>query len=386
MARQLAGPACLALLIVSSAVAADRSCGNKQFTIDARFDAGNFHRCKFKSADLVEITIRREDKRVTVEQPWYAFYVTVAKPATLKIRLRFPDAYARYWPKLSTDREKWSRAAEQSVQISADRRSLELRLDVDKDGVWVSAQELLTAEYYAEWLAELDQHPGIETQVIGHSTQGRPLVLARSPVRTEAILLLGRQHPAEVPGAMAMREFVKAVLADTELARRFRDRFMLLIVPHMNPDGVANGHWRHNAGRTDLNRDWGPFTQPETRAVGKLLKSLELLGIRPRLMLDFHATKQTETMIFYTQTPEDNTDPALFAGNWLTAVQNRIPDYSFRHDPRKAIAQANTKNFFFRRYGIPAITYELGDSIDRDDLREHTPVFAEEMMRVMLAD
>ncbi len=40
-----------------------------------------------------------------------------------------------------------------------------------------------------------------------------------------------------------------------------------LILPLLNPDGMALGHWRHNLGSVDLNRDWGIFGQPETTAV-----------------------------------------------------------------------------------------------------------------------
>ncbi len=89
-------------------------------------------------------------------------------------------------------------------------------------------------------------------------------------------------------------------------------------------------------------------------------------------------------MIFYTQLPSDDTHPALFATHWMTRVRRRLPDYAFTHDPRAAIDQANTKNYFFRRYGIPAITYEIGDEAERSGIEQHTPVFAEEMMKVML--
>ena len=61
--------------------------------------------------------------------------------------------------------------------------------------------------------------------------------------------MIGRQHPPEVTGAIAMHSFIDTVLADTDLARQFRDRFKLAIVPLMNPDGVAAGHWRHNVWR-----------------------------------------------------------------------------------------------------------------------------------------
>ena len=239
--------------------------------------------------------------------------------------------------------------------------------------------------YYTAWLAALEALPHVETSVIGNSVGGRPLHLARTADKPEVVILLGRQHPGEVPGALAMQEFVDVVLANTELAQAFRERYAVLIIPLLNPDGVVNGHSRHNSGETDLNRDWGPFTQPETQSVARLLAELEARSMRPRLMLDFHATKMTPTMIFYTQTPEDRTAPPLFATSWLNRVDERIEDFEFTHDPRPPSGLDNTKNYFFQRYGIPAITYEIGDEANREQVRQYTPVFAEEMMRVMLA-
>lgn len=368
------------------AAMADARCDDVQFRIESNFESGQFDKCKIGRDGLFEITIRPEDRRVTVEQPWFAFRVTPQSGAAneVKIRLRFPGAYARYWPKLSTDGQTWSRAPETAVIVSKNGREMEITLPVVETGLWVAAQELLSIAWYEDWMAELGARSDVVTAVIGQSVEGRPIRLAKTTDRPEAILLLGRQHPAEVPGAIAMREFVDVILGDTELARQFRQRYTLIILPLMNPDGVYNGHWRHNAGRTDLNRDWGIFKQPETRAVAKLLGGIEKFGMKLRLMLDFHATRFTDTAMFYTQTAEEVTDPAAFAVNWLGAVRERLPDYGFKHDPRPSQDNPNTKGFFYRRFGIPAITYEIGDEADRDLLRETTPVFAEEMMRAML--
>ena len=372
------------LLLVSSAAAEDRFCENNFFTIDARYEAGAFDKCKFRSHNTVELTIRAEDHKVTVEQPWYSFRITSHQPRDITVRLKFPGAYARYWPKLSNDGQTWRRATDDTVTVSKNKKTMEVTLRVDASGTWVSAQERITQAFYDEWFEELAGHAEMQIAVIGNSVENRPIKLAKNENRKEVILLLGRQHPAEVPGALAMRDFVNVILGDSSLARQFRDRFTLLIIPLMNPDGVANGHWRHNAGRTDLNRDWGPFTQPETQAVAKLMAGVDELGMQPRLMLDFHATKETDSVLFYTQTPEDVTNPPDFANNWFTRVQARIPDYEFKNDPRPVSKQPNTKGYFYKRYGIPSFTYEIGGEADREKLREITPVFAEELMRALL--
>ena len=375
----------IASSLCACAVSPDvRSCASDAFAIDARHEGGDLDGCQFRGNDMVELTFLPEDNNVDSAFAWYSIRVTATQRGELTLDLLFPRAYARFWPKLSTDGRSWQRAPDNAVVIADDGKSMQLTLEVGEPGLWVSAQELLTREYYDQWLTELDAHEELRTSEIGRSVEGRPIRLARTDDKAEVVLLLGRQHPVEVPGALAMRQFVDVVLGDSALAREFRERFALLIIPLVNPDGVANGHARHNAGQTDLNRDWGPFTQPETQSIAKLLDGLGDPGMRPRLMLDFHATKMTPTMVFYTQVPEDNTDPPLFATNWLTRVDARIAGYEFRHDPREPSGLANAKNYFFSRYGIPSITYEIGDEADRNEVRKYTPVFAEEMMRTLL--
>jgi predicted deacylase len=359
-------------------------CENSQLTIDINFAGGELDKCDFTSANSVVLTFQSEDPKVDPSFTWFAFRISADKPVDVDITMLFPTAYARYWPKLSVDGVNWQRASENDVELLDAGKNLQLQAHVNANSLWVSAQELLTTNYYDEWFVALAADQKISTAIIGDSIQGRPIRLAKTKDRPEAVILMGRQHPAEVPGAIAMREFVNAVLGDSSLAQRFRERFTLLIIPLLNPDGVVNGHARHNAGGIDLNRDWGPFTQPETRSVKTLLDSLEEHDTTLRLMLDFHATKMSPTMLFYTQVPEEPTNPLLFADIWLAAVRERVGDYDFIHDARQTSDQFNSKNYFFNRYGIPSITYEIGDIIDRQEISDYTTQFAEEMMREML--
>ncbi len=375
-------------LLCGAAVAAESDtprCENSQLAIDINFDGGELDECKFTSANSVVLTFQAEDPKVDAAFTWFAFRITASEPVDVNITMLFPAAYARYWPKLSVDGVNWQPASEADVELLDEGKNLQLQAHVKANSLWVSAQELLTTQYYDEWFVELAAEQEISTAIIGDSIQGRPIRLAKTKDRPEAVILMGRQHPAEVPGAIAMREFVNVVLGDSSLAKQFRERFTLLIIPLLNPDGVVNGNARHNAEGIDLNRDWGPFTQPETRSVKTLLDSLEEREMSLRLMLDFHATKMSPTMLFYTQVPEEPTKPLLFADNWLTAVRERVGDYEFIHDARLTSDQFNSKNYFFNRYGIPSITYEMGDIIDRQEIPDYTTQFAEEMMRELLS-
>ena len=372
---------CLGGLPAVAEVAA-RSCENDVAVLDTHFEGGVFHDCTVARDGTFEVTIRPEDANVVVPMPWYAFRVSPRKPGDIAVELTFREGYARFWPKISFDGETWSAMAAEDVTVSADDR-LSLRLSLTELPVRIAAQQLLTTAYYADWMRLLAARTDVTRRTLGVSVRGRPIDMLETPPRKEAVLVLGRQHPPEVTGALALRAFVGTVLADTELAGRFRARYSVLVVPLLNPDGVALGHWRHNAGGTDLNRDWGAFTQPETRSVARLLDTLDASGTRLRLMLDFHSTRTTDFKLFYTQREEEGVAPAAFATRWLNRVRQRLPGVAFVHRPTKSTSDT-AKKYFFERYGIPAITYELGDEADPGRIAEASPVFAKEMMRVLL--
>ena len=377
--------ACCVLLLASCTTTripvASKFCASDEVLIDANFEGGNFAHCSISDTNVATIDIRPEDAPPINESPWYAFRVSPRQATEASITMHFHDGYARYWPKISTDGTTWTEASVRDVHRSDDGMSMTLTLSLGEQALYVSGQELITTNFYYSWIRELAERGDVNTQLLGHSVEGRPLFVAKTSEKPEAIILIGRQHPPEITGALAMRTFVDTVLGDSELATTFRQRFCIVIIPLINPDGVAHGHWRHNVNGVDLNRDWGPFTQPETQSVARFLATEEFSDTRLRLMLDFHSTRVNT---FYTQLPSETNYAFDFATVWLDRSRTRVPDFEFKHDAQAHSGQANTKNYFHDTYGIPAITYELGDETNRAAIYSSTPVFAEEMMRTLL--
>lgn len=358
-------------------------CASETVLVDRNFDGGGFYRCELTGDGAVDVEIRPEDPPPINVSPWYALRLSAATARDIDVRIRFSDGYARYWPKISHDGVHWRPLPADRVQTTEEPSTFRLRVPVTAGSVFLSAQPIVASAWYHDWLAELARSGTVDIGLLGQSRAGRPLWVAATPTREQYVLLLGRQHPPEVTGALAMRAFVATVLGDTPLAQRFRAAFQVVVVPLMNPDGVARGFWRHNIDATDLNRDWGPFTQPETQAVRDWLASAEQRDQVIRLMLDFHSTRRN---LFYTQTPEDFPAGADFAGRWLTAAEARLPDFAFTREANPPSEQANAKNYFFKRFAIPAITYELGDETEAVAAVQSAVVFAEEMMRELLDD
>jgi len=358
-----------------------RYCESEAVIIDAAFEGGNFSECQFNTVDTALLTIRPEDAPPINQSAWFAFRASGKRATTLNVELRYVDGYARYWPKISEDGKNWRRLDSASVQTSDDGQSMTLSVQMSETPVLIAANELKMPDDYAQWLLRQSKREDIVGSTLGHSVEGRPIQMLRTPAREETVMLFGRQHPPEVTGAVAMVGFVNEVLSDSELARRFRARFSVIVIPLINPDGVVHGHWRHNMNGVDLNRDWGPFTQPETQSIAALLQRLEASGTELKAMLDFHSTRSS---LFYTQLPEPQDKPVDFASEWLNAARARLPHFPFKHDPRPPSGQDNTKNFFHKNYGIPAITYELGDEVPAADIENAMPTFAQTFMRELL--
>lgn len=291
--------------------------------------------------------------------PWYAFRYEADGSEPVSVTLRYLAGQHRYAPKWSAGDGNWSPLA---AEPTADGKGAVLRLPPGR-GI-IAAQEILTPEHARADLLRWSAMAGSQPFVLGHSHDGRPVEAIRLG-RADAprlVMLLGRQHPPEVSGAIAMRAFIDLLVGEAAQL----DDVQFLIVPLLNPDGAVRGHWRANRGAVDLNRDWGRFTQPETSAVKAWLDALPP-DVRPVVMVDFHSTRSN---LFYVQGEEASPRERRFLAAWLEGCENAFAGYPFTLEPRNANPGSGTaKNWFHATYAIPAYTYEVADEADRDAAR-----------------
>ncbi len=382
----LAGAVIAALLAVSGTVFAQdepqRVCSYETVTIRSDFSGGRVNGCEQLSDTHFRLTIAPEDQPPINPSPWYAFKVTSDKAQSISVDLVYIYSKHRYWPKKSRDSKQWARLDGGNVSIKEDG-SATLTIEVDEEPLFVAGQEILPYEFHTTWAKKMAERHDLNFVKLGSSRQHIPIYKLETKGSAEAgnyVFIVGRQHPPEVTGALALVPFAETLFAETPLAQKFRAKYGIIIVPALNPDGVENGHWRHGMGSKDLNRDWGPFTQPETQLMRDELarfKADEKLW----LFLDFHSTAPN---ILYTQTDDEVTNPPHFAANWTKAVKARVKNYAFERAPRPVSDRPTSKNYVYTTYGAPAITYEVGDETDRKAIKDAAVVFAEEMMRLLL--
>jgi hypothetical protein len=245
------------------------------------------------------------------------------------------------------------------------RTRASLKLDLPRGTLWVAGQPLSPSRDNLEWTRRMLVGKGFSELRYGTSLEGRPLVGFVGGDGTEAIVALTRQHPPETTGQEAWRGFVERLATRSDdAAQRFRERYRIILAPMPNPDGVDGGHWRLNAGGVDLNRDWGTFSQPETRALSEWIKA-QAGGRRVASMMDFHSTDRT---VIYAP-PLDAPSPTIA---FLPALEGRLrnvlktpPEWTYSHNANGG----TSKGWALEQLRAPGITVELWDQIPAAEAR-----------------
>jgi len=108
------------------------------------------------------------------------------------------------------------------------------------------------------------------------------------------VVVSARVHPGEAPASHMMRGVLELLLSSSEEARALRRRFVFVVFPLLNPDGVALGNGRSNSAGLDLNRYWeNPPAGSEVAVVRRELAKLQASppGIFAHLDLHAHSGK-----------------------------------------------------------------------------------------------
>lgn len=359
-----------------------------------QFDGARLNGVAHDSLDHYTLLITAENTPIN-SSPWYAFKVWGKTQKEITLRLSYQDSRSRYYPKVSRDgihfktldstRFTAINPGEGAFNIKSAPEMVELAINVDEQPTWITAQELYDSSRVQQWVDSLSQQSFTTNYSIGKSSEGRPITLmeVNEGNSKKALIIISRQHPPEVTGFLAMKAFMETLTGPTEQAKAFRQHFTIFNAPLMNPDGVDNGHWRHNMGGIDLNRDWHEFNQPETRSVRDFLKKKKEEGYEFVFGADFHSTWDD---IYY---PLDST---MTKGNgkivydWIAQIANRLPNESanVRPSTNSLYPTMVSRNYFYTAYGMPAIVFELGDNTPRDFLKEKGRVAAEELMGLLV--
>jgi predicted deacylase len=351
---------------------------------DNQFDGARLNNFELVNDSTLVATILPENEPIN-SSPHYAFRLWSSAPAEVYLQLNYPTNKHRYWPKLSNDGTHWKPIDSVNFKVLTDSSKAQLKLNITNDKLWIAAQELNNSTHVTNWAKERANHTNVHFNIVGKSKLGRDLIMldiyVGSPEGKDMVVIFSRQHPPEVSGYMAMQAFVDELLKDNRLSKDFIKKYRILVFPLLNPDGVDLGHWRHNAGGIDLNRDWAYYRQEEPKNVANYIvntvkksKNTVVLG------LDFHSTQED---LYYSLSDDNHSVIYPFKDYWIKGIDDALPNYTPADYP-EPFNQPITKAWFFKQFGADSVTYEIGDETPRDFIKLKAEVAAREMMKLLI--
>ena len=351
---------------------------------DNLFEGARMNNFTQVSKNVFRATISPENKPINASA-YFALRIWSEEPRDIELELYYTEHKHRYDPKLSYDGIHWIKMHESDFDTLKAPNIATLRLNLTQDKLFVTGQELHTMKHVRSWSEKINSHKDARHSIIGKSKLDMDMhfidIYNGTPEDKKAIVVMTRQHPPEVTGHYAAESFVEEILADNALSNNFREQFRILVYPLMNPDGVNEGHWRHNAGGIDLNRDWAQYRQEEPKVVANhMVQTTEQANNNVVVGLDFHSTQKD---LYYTLSDDLKSSVYPFKDYWIRGLDNSFDDYT-PDDRPSTLNQPITKTWFYQQFGAEGITYEIGDETSRDFVRAKGKAAAVELMQLLV--
>lgn len=372
-ALQTAAPAGPGDAWFTAALASAPACEGAGRRVHAGFERAALSRCRVEADGHVHVTVAPENQPIN-PSPWYGFIVASDGAAETRVTLHYEGGRHRYAPWLAMPGSAAARLAADRFTVAADGSRASLRLPAGPAQLVIAQPPETVDAVLAPFEARV-RAGQLSRQDAGYSRTRRPLaVYHHRPANARGtVVIITRQHPPETTGPQAFAAFTDILLGDSQAARAFRRRHALMIVPLANPDGFVMGHWRHNLGGVDLNRDWGPFTQPETRALGAAITAEAARG--PIVaVIDFHSTFRD---VVYA--PPKPAGPDLGEA-MLAAITGDLAGADIRIDRAHNPGNGVLKSWARDQFGVGALTWEVGDDSPPERTRRLAAAAAQALM------
>lgn len=348
---------------------------------------------EFDGARLSDIQLENDSTAIVIITPenspinnsgYYAFSTWSSTPKSFYFTFQYPKGYNhRYVPKLKIN-NNWTKIDPSSIYKKDSL--VTIKLSLSKDPIIVAAQEIQSSTDVKNWYTNaVANKEYVTVKSAGNSVLGKNIpvldIYKGDKKNKKIIVLLTRQHPPETTGYYAFQSFLSTILEESELSDMFLKTYRIIAFPIANPDGVDLGHWRHNYGGIDLNRDWSVYNQPEIKQIVKYINTASeddegeiILG------LDFHSTTKD---IFYTNKTRAGTSMPNFIDYWFAGLERNIPGYKVNESSGNS-QEPVSKGWFLYGHNAVGITYEIGDATPKEEIVIKGQVSAKEMMKILV--
>jgi hypothetical protein len=115
------------------------------------------------------------------------------------------------------------------------------------DSVYVATRVPYLPSYNQRYLSQLPKTDGMSIEQAGESLSGRPLSIVifsgpgDAPKTRPCILVYAREHANESDASWAVQGMIEFLRSDAAGAKTIRDRFTVILIPLLDPDGAAVG-------------------------------------------------------------------------------------------------------------------------------------------------
>ena len=332
--------------------------------ITSAFDSGNIEVERIAGPGAIDLRIRKDAHSDFYQ--WFHFRLTGVRgqACTLRIVNCKGSAYEGGWPGykavVSEDRQTWVRAAATSYADGI----LTIKVTPRTDSLWVAYFAPYSMERHHDLIARIGQCDGVETDVLGHTLDGRAMDRIRLGEGKRQVWLYARQHPGETMAEWWMEGALERLTdASDPVAKRLRAACRFHIVPNMNPDGSARGHLRTNAAGANLNREWLEPTAERSPEVLCVLGAMDASGVD--FAMDVHGDESLpHNFIAGFEGIPAITDRQLgLLTDYKAILERRSPDFQTRIGyPPSGAGRANltmSTNQVANRFGCLAMTLEM---------------------------
>lgn len=183
-------------------------------------------------------------------------------------------------------------------------------------------------------LSQWKKSPFVAIDSVGASVQGRALWVmtiqdtsADPDNKRQRVWVHARTHPNEVQGTWVTNEMIKQLLAENDTAAVLRQRYVFVIMPMYNPDGVELGLARQNANNIDIESNWNAASPQKEVLVLRSQFITQMAQPNPmRIMLNMHSAYVCSRYFVYHAPGGTSPLFAKMEQRFINYVRSFFPD------------------------------------------------------------
>lgn len=347
-------------------------------TFDSTFECGNA--TTFTLVAPGEYSFANDLDTSSTDRQWFYFTVSGAKGQRLTFHLleidktNVPGCWPTAHPVASSDGGETWRPID--GPNSSARRVFTFSHTPQSDTEHIAFHHPYSFARAQKMIANWSAHPDVQSDIIGHSIQGRPLTRLRitsaaAPAEGKrGAWIVTRQHAGEVTGSWVGEGFMEFLLSDDPKAKALREKFIINVVPMCNPDGVVAGNYRDNFAGANLNREWdnpSAESSPEILAVTRAIRQWTEEKNPYHFFADLHSTSGPSPHFAFHAGEEIKPplarDPEIYheeSEKFLAIISAHNPAFDDKRGRSRSRNKGLGRENNTFNYGVLAFTFEAG--------------------------